>query len=183
MHVLAGGCRSGRLAVRGSPARLCRAANAADNLPLRPPDTSSPRATLQGFIQTTDDIYRRMAVVLEDYGKSDRLYPSRREQRKQVDALERRVEGFCGSSTYPACAPVLQDTVPAERLLQLKEILDRIEVPAFADIPDREAMARMPSEAVAAAEHRNRYRAHRERAACRRISGVRGDDRSPAGIL
>ena len=40
-------------------------------------------------------------------------------------------------------APVLQDTVPAERLLQLKEILDRIEVPVFADIPDRDVMAQV----------------------------------------
>jgi hypothetical protein len=29
--------------------------------------------------------------------------------------------------------------------LQLKEILNRIDIPAFADIPDREAMARQPS--------------------------------------
>ena len=31
------------------------AANAADKDPLRPPDTSSPRATLEGFIAATDD--------------------------------------------------------------------------------------------------------------------------------
>jgi MscS family membrane protein len=39
-------------------------------------------------------------------------------------------------------SPVLRDTVARERILQLKEILDRIELPSFDDIPDREAMAR-----------------------------------------
>ena len=39
--------------------------------------------------------------------------------------------------------PVLQDTVPVERALQLKEILDRIELPPLADIPDQETMARL----------------------------------------
>ena len=42
-------------------------------------------------------------------------------------------------------APVLKDTVAIERLLQLKEVLDRIDIPAFADIPDAAAMAQLPS--------------------------------------
>ena len=37
------------------------AAQTADDNPLRPPDTSSPRATLQGFIELTDHIYRSVA--------------------------------------------------------------------------------------------------------------------------
>ncbi len=46
---------------------LCmgQAANATDDHPLQPPDTSSPRATLQGFSATTDDVYRRVKDVLE----------------------------------------------------------------------------------------------------------------------
>jgi MscS family membrane protein len=37
------------------------------------------------------------------------------------------------------------ETIPIERLLQLKEILDRIELPAWKDIPDADAMARLGS--------------------------------------
>ena len=33
-------------------------ANTAEVNPLRPVDTSSPRATLQGFVETMDEIYR-----------------------------------------------------------------------------------------------------------------------------
>jgi MscS family membrane protein len=118
------------------------AANAADNFPLRPPDTSSPRATLQGFIQATDDIYRHLAVALEAYAESDRLYQNAEEQRAVADALgdASKALRFLDLSDV---APVLQNTVPAERLLQLKEILDRIEVPVFADIPDRDVLAQV----------------------------------------
>ena len=42
-------------------------------------------------------------------------------------------------------APVLTETVIPERVLQLKEILDRIDIPAFADIPDADAMTRQSS--------------------------------------
>ena len=41
--------------------------------------------------------------------------------------------------------PVLLDTVAMERLVQLKEILDRIEIPAMADVPDQQQMAQMAS--------------------------------------
>ena len=58
-------------------------AHAADDHPLRPTDTSSPRATLQDFVETTDDVYRRMREVLEEYGKSDRLYLSHENSRNR----------------------------------------------------------------------------------------------------
>jgi MscS family membrane protein len=125
---------------------LCVAngANGTDIHPLRPPDTSSPRATLQGFIETTDDVYRRMAEVLDSYGKSDRLYPSAEERRKQSEALADALK-LGQYFDISAIAPVLRETVTGERILQLREVLDRIDVPAAADIPDREAMARVGS--------------------------------------
>src|SRR5215471_16750051 len=100
-------------------------ASAGDDYPLRPPDTSSPRATLHGFIAITDDIYRRMASVLEAYAESDRLYPTAEERRQQLAALREapKIFRYLDLSLVP---PVLMDTVSAERALQLKEILDRI---------------------------------------------------------
>jgi MscS family membrane protein len=119
-------------------------ANAADKDPLRPPDTSSPRTTLQGFIGATDDAYSRMAGVLEAYGSSDRLYTSAEERRNQIAALRDAPKAlqFLDLSGIP---PVLKDTVAVERLLQLREILDRIDIPAFTDIPDAAALAQLPS--------------------------------------
>ena len=119
-------------------------ANAANDHPLRPIDTSSPRATLQDFVEITDDVYRRMREVLEEYGKSDNLYLSHEEQQKQIRA-QREAPKIARLLDLSGIAPVLKDTVTVERILQLKEILDRIDIPAFAEIPDREAMARQPS--------------------------------------
>ncbi|HET7881706.1 MAG TPA: mechanosensitive ion channel family protein [Acetobacteraceae bacterium] len=116
------------------------AAVADSDHPLRPPDTSSPRATLQGFIATTDEVYRRMATVLDSYGRSDRLFPSPEERREHADAFKSavRLSQYFDES---AIAPVLRDTLVAERIVQLKEILDRIDIPAITDIPDRAAVA------------------------------------------
>lgn len=120
------------------------AAKAADPNPLSPLDTSSPRATLQGFIETVDDIYAGMARMLDGYARSGRLYPTSEEFHTQVGLLQRAPKAVRALDTS-AVAPVLKDTIPAERLLQLKEILDRIEFPALADIPDADAMARLAS--------------------------------------
>jgi hypothetical protein len=49
-------------------------ANAADVSPLTPVDTSSPRATLQSFVGTMDEIYRGMRDILQSYVASGRLY-------------------------------------------------------------------------------------------------------------
>jgi hypothetical protein len=101
---LAGGATGGRTSVAGS-ARSVRVyskrlrsavlislllgspfAQAVDDHPLRPTDTSSPRATLQDFVETTDDVYRRMREVLADYSKSDKLYLGHEDQQKQIGA-------------------------------------------------------------------------------------------------
>lgn len=120
------------------------AANAADPSPLSPLDTSSPRATLQGFIETMDGIYAGVTDVLVDYAKSDRLYPTAEERQRQINLMKRVPKAVRALDTS-GISPVLMDTIPAERVLQLKEILDRIELPALADIPDADAMARLGS--------------------------------------
>jgi MscS family membrane protein len=124
------------------PLSIALVAHATDDHPLRPADTSSPRATLQGFIATTDDIYRQSKDVLEEYGGSGRLYPNAEERRKLTEAYRidaSKVFRFLDLSRIP---PVLRDTLSVERLMQLKEVLDRIELPAFADVPDQDTMTR-----------------------------------------
>jgi MscS family membrane protein len=109
--------------------------------PLRPADTSSPRATLQGFVEILDESYLRLHELVNTYAASNRLYLSPAERQRQIAILSGalRASQSLDTSRLP---PVLRDTLAAERALQLKEILDRIEFPAFKDVPDREAMAR-----------------------------------------
>ena len=116
-------------------------AKSADVNPLRPADTSSPRATLQGFVEIMDETYSGMAGLFKSYAASDRLYFSPEERKRQIEILSNGLKAvqFLDTSRI---SPVLQDTIRVERLLQLKGALDRIELPSFDAIPDREAMAR-----------------------------------------
>jgi MscS family membrane protein len=123
---------------------LAPAARAIEGNPLRPPDTSSPRATLQGFIDLTDHIYRNVTGALESYLASERLYLGAEEREKHRTGFMHASDAirYLDVSDVP---PVLLDTVAMERLVQLKEILDRIDLPAIADVPDPQQMAQMAS--------------------------------------
>ena len=119
-------------------------ANTADVNPLRPAGTSSPRAALQGFVEVMDEIYLGLTDVIKSYTASHRLYLSPEEHRNQLALLSNGLKAARSLDTSQIL-PVLRATVAVERVLQLKEILDRIELPSFDNIPDREAMARTSS--------------------------------------
>ena len=93
-------------------------------LPLEPPDTSSPRATLESFMRYSQMYYQ--ALRNPDTGEV-----ALRESR------ERAEECFDLSKI----APSIRAEVALESVLRLREILDRIPLPDFADIPDAEAVA------------------------------------------
>jgi MscS family membrane protein len=116
-------------------------AKAAEVNPLRPIDASGPKATLEGFVETMDETYRGMADLLKSYAVSNRLYLSPEERKRQIELLTSGTKAVQFLDTS-GISPILRDTIAVERVIQLKEILDRIELPAFDDIPDREAMAR-----------------------------------------
>ena len=121
---------------------LSPGARAADASPLHVPDTSSPRATLQGFIQTTDDIYLRWADLLTKYAKSGELFPTAAQRRVQSETL-RRVPNAVHALDLSEVALVERGIVGAERAIQLREILDRIDLPSMQDVPDAAAMANL----------------------------------------
>ena len=116
-------------------------AKGGDANPLRPLDASSPRATLQGFVAGMDGIYRDMTGVINDYAGSDRLYLTRAERRVEAEVFA-RARNLVKYLDVSQISPVVRNAVAAERAIQLKEILDRIDVPPFAEIPDKDAMAR-----------------------------------------
>jgi MscS family membrane protein len=120
------------------------AAVATDLNPLRPADTSSPRATLRGFVANVDETYRQLKDLTESYSRSDRLYLTSEERRVQADL----VNNASKSVKYldlSGVLSVLKTVVGFERVLQLKEILDRIELPPLDDMPDQQAMVRTSS--------------------------------------
>jgi MscS family membrane protein len=116
-------------------------ASAGEAHPLQPIDTSSPRATLQGFLETTNEGYAASSGLLRSYLSSSRLYllpeelASLRYAFSRLETAERTLD----LSKLPTAT--LRES--SRRLaVQLKEILDRVELPPPESIPDEQAMAK-----------------------------------------
>lgn len=88
--------------------------------PLEPPDTSSPRATLESFIYYTDELYTAANAAVEDFHLEREL-------------LQRAIRCF-DLSKVP---PTFKEDVSIESVLRLREIFDRIELPDPEDVPDK----------------------------------------------
>ncbi|WP_041722369.1 mechanosensitive ion channel family protein [Maridesulfovibrio salexigens] len=99
---------------------LSKSVFASSIFPLEPPDTSSPRATFSSFIHYTDKLYEAATAAEED------LFLERE--------FMQRAERCFDFSTVP---PSLLSDVSVESVLRLREILDRIELPDLADVPDK----------------------------------------------
>ena len=108
--------------------------------PLRPPDMSSPRATLEGFVAAMDRAYASSNEVISEYAASDQLYLSSDERRRLTAARYGALQATQSLDTSEL-SPVLRTIVAAERAIQLKEILDRIAPPPPDEVPDRNTMA------------------------------------------
>jgi MscS family membrane protein len=95
--------------------------------PLAPADTSSPRATLESFVETVDTMY------------DDLLHsPPSAEQRSR---FRRRLAIVASCLDLSKVAPSLVDSTRRQAAVSLKEVLDRIELPAADEIPDADAVA------------------------------------------
>lgn len=99
---------------------LSAPARASNLFPLEPPDTSSPRATLDSFLTYTDKLYAAAIASREDV------------------VLERefmqRAERCFDLGQVP---PTLRDEVAVESVLMLREIFDRMALPDMNDVPDK----------------------------------------------
>ena len=109
--------------------------------PLTPADTSSPRATLSGFIATLDQARTRLKEIVKSYKSSSRLYFSDAE-RREVERVGDQVQlarRTLNLSELPV-ALTRTDSLSRNRIMQLKEVLDRLVLPAFESVPDAAAM-------------------------------------------
>lgn len=99
--------------------------------PLAPPDTSSPRATLESFRTNTEIAFRGL------YDGRDKMQPF------EWEALARAVECL-DTSRLP---PVRADRTAVEATLMLNDLLGRVSIPSYEDIPDAQEMAELPPDA------------------------------------
>ncbi len=115
-------------------------ARADEKNPLEPIDTSSPRATLQGYLQFMNDAYTMAAGLVQSYLSSSRLFLSPEDIESIRDGIHRQraAQRVLDTSALP---PALEEESSRRIALQLKEILDRIDLPATDAIPDAKAMS------------------------------------------
>jgi MscS family membrane protein len=107
--------------------------------PLTPADTSSPRATLMGFVEVLNRGHAQVTEIVTSYFSSSRLYLSATE-RTDVDRVIGKIELARRTLNLSELPAALSESLSTYRVLQLKEVIDRIELPAFESIPDAAAM-------------------------------------------
>ena len=90
-----------------------------DRHPLRPPDTSSPRDTLENLLVNVEEAYAA--------SRTDRMDDARGSMQRAQRCLD--LDGV---------PPRLRETFGMETTLRLKEIFDRIDLPAPAQVPGDE---------------------------------------------
>jgi len=107
--------------------------------PLTPADTSSPRATFKDFIETTNQGHALLVEIVRSYLGSSRLYLSA-EERMEVDRILVKLEIAKRTLNLSELPAALAQSLSVYRVLQLKEVLDRLELPAYELVPDAAAM-------------------------------------------
>lgn len=116
-------------------------ADAVDELPLKPVDTSSPRATLQGFLEQMNQSYSSGIGMLNAYLAESQPYLTPEEIAVLKDGLryQKSAQRVLDLSEMPSD---LSEESARRLAVQLKEVLDRLDLPAIESIPDEQAMAK-----------------------------------------
>lgn len=104
--------------------------------PLSPPDTSSPQATLQSFLVNTTRAYQLMKQAHALDMKSSNVFT----HTDKVHALSDRAMLYFEKAIHCIDFSKIPESYRLEysyeAVIQLKEILDRIKLPKFQDLPD-----------------------------------------------
>ncbi len=97
--------------------------------PLLPADTSSPRATLNSFMENCETAY----LLLKEKGRDQTDVQARLEVNEAIRNLKQCMD-------MRAVAEFRRDNSTKEAAVALKEVLDRIKLPKQKNIPDRKMM-------------------------------------------
>jgi MscS family membrane protein len=107
---------------------VARAGGPDDAHPLAPPDLSSPRATVASFRDRCDALHA--TLVHRERAAAD------------VPRVRRLIGMVLACLDLGAVAPSLRESEGREAAVHLKEVLDRIKLPAPGEIPDAEVVER-----------------------------------------
>ncbi len=112
---------------------------ASANALLKPPNTASPRATLQSFIENMNRAYGMLMKAHRKNLKTPGFFPSEsvRQMAKQAQELFESGVECLNLSQVPKS---LKKNTGYEGAIMLKEVFDRIDLPPFEEIPDAKAI-------------------------------------------
>ena len=114
------------LVVLGSASEVRAQADDFEAYPLEPPNTSSPQDTLRSFLRYANE-------AIQHWRKEDSAAVVNHAGRRALRSLD--------LSDLP---PAVRQELGVEKLLLLKEILDRVEIPPSAEIPGIAEVAALP---------------------------------------
>lgn len=116
-------------------------ANADEVNPLRPIDTSSPRATLQGFLEFMNNGYGKGVRLVQSYliSSDTFLTPEQIASIYEAQHLQESAQRSLDLSELP---PSIVHESSRRLAIQLKGVLDRIVLPPMESIPDAQMMAK-----------------------------------------
>lgn len=95
--------------------------------PLKPADTSDPRATLNSFIDSCNELYEALRAARDTHRHDQRIVPL---VARALDCLD--------MSEIPEYA---REGAEGDAIVHLKEVLDRIDLPPDEEVPDAQAIA------------------------------------------
>lgn len=116
-------------------------AGAAQESPLKPIDTSSPRATMQGFLEFMDKGYATGIGVIQSYIASPERYLAP-DELATIGGTVHFQEAAQRALDLSEVPPAMVEESARRLAILLKEVLDRIDVPPIESIPDVEAMTK-----------------------------------------
>jgi MscS family membrane protein len=116
-------------------------ANAGEENPLKPIDTSSPRTTLQGFLEFMSEGYKAGVGLIQPYLDSSNLYLTPEQVASMHDTLYLQ-ESAQRSLDLSELPPAIVHESSRRLAIQLKEVLDRIDLPPVESIPDVQTMTK-----------------------------------------
>jgi len=107
--------------------------------PLKPPDTTSPRGTLFNLIDNVVEAHRVLQAAAREHEATPGLFKSEKvlEEEARAEVHFRRA---VGSLNLSEIAPATRRFVSVEAVLQLKEVLDRVQLPPAEAVPDKQAV-------------------------------------------
>ena len=114
-------------------------AYADDAHPLKPIDTSSPRSTLKGFIEGSTECYKIAFETIKEHVRTKQSFTD--ENFKEIEKALVIGKQTGRALDFSKIPPAMLVEAARKTFIQLKEILDRVDLPPDEEIPDAGMMA------------------------------------------